>query len=60
LGTLYLVWGIILIIAGLGSWLPFALLFPFPTPLLITIAMIAVGSALIKKYDIDKKKEKNS
>jgi len=60
MGTLSLVLGIIFLLIGIfGSplWMMF---FSFPYAFVPAIVLIAIGVFLIKKYDKDKKKEKNS
>jgi len=60
MGTLSLIFGIIFIVAGLGA-LPYGLYTgPFLFALIPAAILITIGSLLIKKYDRDKKKEKNS
>ena len=56
MGTLSLIWGIILIIVGFVSFIPFMLVIPFPYAYIPPIVLIIIGSLLVKKYDKDKKK----
>jgi len=60
MGTLSLIWGIILIVGGFVGSIPFMMVFPFPYGWIPSIVLIMIGSLLIKKYDKDRKKEKNS
>ena len=71
MGTSSLVFGIILIIVGSGFgvlWLLRApsyftesgLWAPIVAVLIFTVPMFAIGGFLLRKYDRDKKKEKNS
>ena len=58
MGTLSLVFGIILIIAAIVFSIPLMMVFPFPYAGIIIIVLIIIGALLIRKYDKDKKKPK--
>ncbi len=60
MGSLSLIWGIILIVGGFVGSIPFMMVFPFPYGFVLSIVLIVIGSLLIKKYDKDRKKSKNS
>ena len=67
MGTLRLVIGILILVIGIGFlfWgFVFTAFTEYPSELVSTlglgIIMLAVGAVLIKKYDRDKEKSKNS
>ena len=65
MGTLSLIFGIILIFIGLAFGITTISYYDFLEPEFlfgsgITVIVTAVGAGLIIKYDNDKKKEKNS
>ncbi len=71
MGTASLVFGVLLIIVGVGFgvsgliWLPSGItttgdtLIPIGVVLLVTVPMFVIGGLLLRNYDKNKKKEKN-
>ena len=58
MGTLSLVFGIILIIAAIVVSIPIMMVFPFPYAWIVIIVLIIIGAYLIRKYDKDENKPK--